>query len=120
MAMLWTTLFSSTCAVCRTCKNVLFIDTVCVFPRSELFEERKKAAHDEMLGSVRYELKQKYHKFLQSPPPPEISEARPSYSAAFSSFRTNTWRECLATIFTPLDPARQDVDWPTRFVDYVI
>ena len=72
---------------------------------------------DEMLGSVRYELKRK---FVQSPPPSHISEARPSHSAAFSSFRTSTWREFLATAFTPLDPVRQDVDWPTRFVDHII
>ena len=45
MAMLWITLSSSTCVVCRICKMYYFIDIIRVFPRSELFEEKEKKQH---------------------------------------------------------------------------
>ena len=49
-----------------------------------------------------------------------VSQARPSRSTAFSSFRINTQREGLAHAYTCLDTARQDVDWPIRFVENMI
>ena len=69
-----------------------------------------------MLGSIRYELKQKYRKFLQS----HTSQKPDPHTPQHLVLSGQNYLECLATAFTPLDSARRDVDWPTRFVDYVI
>ena len=49
-----------------------------------------------------------------------VSQARPSHSAAFSSFRINARRVWPSSAYTRLGPAGQDFVRPIRFVENVI